>query len=155
MKKVEVELAEGMYDFIQKLVEEENYKTIEEFISSSVSLLAQLHGYGEKTEGKNLSEIIVDLIVSKIGVGKEEIKKVKTIVKDFKIPNKDLILEAFGSSKFMFEDAIFASCQFAVLKQGNAPISKEEFSRSMQQMEEAGILKQIQQGEKIMWKKIE
>ncbi|MHA1223657.1 MAG: hypothetical protein ACTSP3_10535 [Candidatus Heimdallarchaeaceae archaeon] len=53
MKKVEVELAEGMYDFIQKLVEEENYQTIEEFISSSVSLLAQLHGYGEKTEGKN------------------------------------------------------------------------------------------------------
>jgi uncharacterized protein YneF (UPF0154 family) len=55
----------------------------------------------------------------------------------------------------MFEDAIFASCQFATLKQGNPPITKEEFARSLKQMGDAGILTQIKQGEKMMWKRNE
>jgi len=53
----------------------------------------------------------------------------------------------------MFEEAIFAACQFAALKQGNAPISKEEFIKSLKQMTKAGILTQIQQGDKTMWKR--
>lgn len=155
MKSLEITIPEGLHDFIQKLVDEGNFESVESFISNSVAILAELHGYGKQTEGKDLSELIVDLIISKVGTGEKELQKVKTVVKDFKIPNKDLILEAYGSSKFMFEDAIFASCQFATLKQGNQPISKEEFNKSMQKMEEAGILKQINQGDKIMWKKID
>ena len=55
----------------------------------------------------------------------------------------------------MYEDAIFASCQFAALKQGNPPLSKEEFIKTLEKMDEAEILTQIKQGDKIMWKKIE
>ncbi|MCG3220533.1 MAG: hypothetical protein H7641_04050, partial [Candidatus Heimdallarchaeota archaeon] len=79
--------------------------------------------------------------------------KAKAIDQD--IPNQDLILESFGSAKFMYEDAIFASCQFAALKQGNPPLSKEGFIKTLEKMEEAGILTQIKQAEKNMWKKLE
>ncbi|MBY9000229.1 MAG: hypothetical protein KGD64_04890 [Candidatus Heimdallarchaeota archaeon] len=155
MKPLEINVSEGLYDYIQKLVDENNFESIESFIQQATFLLAELHGFGEKTDGKGLNDVIADLIISKIGSNEGEIQKVKTVVKDFKIPNKDLILESFSSSKFMFEDAIFASCQFAVLKQGNPPITKEEFARSLNQMEEAGILTKIQQGEKMMWKRNE
>jgi Arc/MetJ-type ribon-helix-helix transcriptional regulator len=155
MKPIEITIPEGLYNYIQKLVNENNFESIESFVKQATFLLAELHGFGEQTEGKGLNDIITDLIISKIGSSKGEIQKVKTVVKDFKIPNKDLIIESFSSSKFMFEDAIFASCQFAALKQGNPPVTKEEFARSLNQMEEAGILTQIKQGEKMMWKRNE
>ncbi len=155
MKPIEITIPEGLYNYLQKLVDENNFESIESFIQQATFLLAELHGFGEQTKGKGLNDIISDLIISKIGSTKGEIQKVKTVVKDFKIPNKDLIIESFSSSKFMFEDAIFASCQFAALKQGNPPITKEEFARSLKQMDEAGILTQIKQGEKMMWKRNE
>lgn len=153
MKPIEIKIPEGLYNYVQKLVDENYFESIESFVQQATFLLAELHGFSEQTEGKGLNDIIADLIISKIGSSKGEIQKVKTVVKDFKIPNKDLVIESFSSSKFMFEDAIFASCQFAVLKQGNPPITKEEFARSLKQMEEAGILTQIKQGEKMMWKR--
>ena len=155
MKPVEISIPEGLYTYIQQLVDNGIFESVESFIQQSAFLIAELHGYSEQTKGKKLNDIITDLIISKIGSSNGEIQKVKTVVKDYKIPNKDLILESFSSSKFMFEDAIFASCQFAVLKQGNPPITKEEFTRSLKQMEEAGILTQIKQGEKMMWKRNE
>ncbi len=155
MKSIEITIPEGLYNYIQKLVDEKYFESIESFVQQAAFLLAELHGFGEQSKGKGLKDIIADLIVSKISSSKGEIQKVKTVVKDFKIPNKDLIIESFSSSKFMFEDAIFASCQFAALKQGNPPVTKEEFARSLKQMEEAGILTQIKQGEKMMWKRNE
>ena len=97
------------------------------------------------------------MITSKIDADKKEDQKVqtvvKTVVKTVEIPNKDLIMETYGSSKFMFEDAIFAACQFTALKQGKPPLSKEEFHKSMEKMEEAGVLSKMEQGGKILWKK--
>lgn len=155
MKSIEIKIPEGLYNYLQKLVDEKSFESIESFVQQATFLLAELHGFGKQTEGKGLSDIIADLIISKIGYTKAEVQKVKTVVKDFKIPNKDLIIESFSSSKFMFEDAIFASCQFAALRQGNSPVTKEEFARSLKQMEEAGILTQIKQGDKMMWKRNE
>ena len=62
-------------------------------------------------------------------------------------------METYGSSKFMFEDAIFAACQFTALKQGKPPLSKEEFYKSMEKMEDAGVLSKMEQGGKTLWKK--
>ncbi len=155
MKSLEIKIPEGLYKHIEKLVEEENFESVETFVSHALHWLAELHGFGEPIEGKGLSDMIADQIATKVETKDKEVKKEKPVVKNHDIPNTDLILESYGSSKFMFEDAIFASCQFAAMKQGNAPLSKEEFLKSLQQMEEAGILTQIQQGEKIMWKKNE
>lgn len=155
MKSLEIKIPEGLYKHIEKLVEEENFESVETFVSHALHWLAELHGFGESIEGKGLSDMIAGQIDTKKEIKVNEIKTVKPAVKDHDIPNTDLILESYGSSKFMFEDAIFASCQFAAMKQGNPPLSKEEFSKTLQKMEEAGILTQIQQGEKIMWKKNE
>ena len=155
MKELEIKIPEGLYKHIEKLVEEEKFESVETFVSHSLHWLAELHGFGESIAGKGLSDMIASQVTTKVETEEKEIKKEKSIVKDHDIPNSDLILESYGSSKFMFEDAIFASCQFAAMKQGNPPLSKEEFSKTLQQMEEAEILTQIQQGEKIMWKKNE
>ena len=170
MKSLEINIPEGLFDYITKLVEEKSFESVESYIAHASQWLAELYGFGEQTEGKSLSNLIVDLIVSNINkeaksiqkaavvkeVDDEEVKAVpKAAKKTAEIPNQDLILESFGSSKFMFEDAIFASCQFAALKQGNPPLSKEEFQKSLHQMEEAGILMNIKQGEKLMWKRID
>lgn len=168
MKSLEIDIPEGLFEYITKLVEEKSFESVESYIVHASQWLAELYGFGEQTEGKSLSNLIVDLIVSKISKEAKPIQKAvatkeaakddveeapKTVPKATDIPNQDLILESFGSSKFMFEDAIFASCQFAALKQGNPPLSKEVFQKSLQQMEEAGILMNIKQGEKLMWKR--
>ena len=169
MKTLEINIPEGLLDYLQELVDEGNFESVEVFISHASYWLAELYGFGEKTEGKSLSDLIAEQIISK--TGKEEkvapkaepqaapkaepqaAPKAKAIDQD--IPNQDLILESFGSAKFMYEDAIFASCQFAALKQGNPPLSKEGFIKTLEKMEEAGILTQIKQAEKNMWKKLE
>ena len=167
MTTLEINLPDGLLDYLQKLVDAGNFESVESFVSHASYWLAELYGFGEQTEGKNLSDLIAEQITSKtrplekatpkpekkVAPKTEEKTVPKATTQD--IPNQDLVLESFGSSKFMYEDAIFASCQFAALKQGNPPLSKEEFLKTMEKMEEAEILTQIKQGEKIMWKKIE
>jgi len=169
MKTLETKIPEGLLSYIQKLVDEGNFESVESFISHASYWLAELYGFGEQTEGRSLSDLITELIISKTNkvekvvtktepqVESEAEPKVTSQVKKvgLDIPNQDLILESFGSAKFMYEDAIFASCQFAALKQGNPPLSKEELIKSLENMEEAGILTQIKQAEKTMWKKME
>ncbi|MFW9852069.1 MAG: hypothetical protein ACFFDS_03955 [Candidatus Thorarchaeota archaeon] len=155
MKELEIKIPEGLYKHIEQLVEEGKFESVETFVSHALHRLAELHGFGESIEGKGLSDMMAGQVATKVETKEKEIKTEKPAVKDHDIPHSDLVLESYGSSKFMFEDAIFASCQFAAMKQGNPPISKEEFSKTLNQMEETGVLTQIQQGEKIMWKKNE
>ncbi len=159
MNPLEIEISDKLNEYIQKLVDDGNFESTEAFAKHAIYWLAELYGFGEQYKGKSLSNLISEIIGSKTRApasSVQEVKtEVKTVVKDLKIPNKDLIIESYSSSKFMFEDAIFASCQFAALKQGSPPISKEEFAKSLEQMEEAGILSRIQKGDKIMWKRIE
>ena len=153
MKSLEIDVPEGLFAYITKLVEEKKFDSVETFLTHASHWLAELYGFGKQSDGKSLSGLIVDLIVSNVGKEEKQVQQEETDVTDLDIPNKDLIMESYGSSKFMFEDAIFASCQFAALKQGNQPLSKEEFLESLQKMKEAGILVKITQGEKLMWKR--
>jgi hypothetical protein len=169
MKTLEIEIPEGLFDYLQKLVEDEKFESIESFVSHASYWLAELYGFGEQSEGKRLGDLIAEQIVSKTNKvekiapkvapqeapKKEPEKAPQTKKTDQDIPSQDLILESFGSAKFMYEDAIFASCQFAALKQGNPPISKEELIKSLKKMEEAEVLTQIKQADKTMWKKLE
>lgn len=157
MKNVEVKLPDKLWNFMQNLVDEHEFESVEGFILHASYWVAELYGFSAEAGGKNLSTLIVELITSKVDAGKKEDQKVqtvvKTVVKSVEIPNKDLIMETYGSSKFMFEDAIFAACQFTALKLGKPPLSKEEFHKSMEKMEEAGVLSKMEQGGKILWKK--
>lgn len=157
MKNVEVKLPDKLWNFMQNLVDEHEFESIEGFILHASYWIAELYGFSAEAGGKNLSTLIVELITSKVDAGKKEDQKVqtvvKTVVKSVEIPNKDLIMETYGSSKFMFEDAIFAACQFTALKLAKPPLSKEEFHKSMEKMEEAGVLSKMEQGGKILWKK--
>ncbi|MCG3225474.1 MAG: hypothetical protein H7645_01035 [Candidatus Heimdallarchaeota archaeon] len=167
MKTLEINIPEGLLDYLQKLVDEGNFESVEVFISHASYWLAELYGFGEKTEGKSLSDLIAEQIISKTGkvekvapkaepqAAPKAVPQTAPKAKAIDLPNQDLILESFGSAKFMYEDAIFASCQFAALKQGNPPLSKEEFIKTLEKMEEVGILTQMKQAEKTMWKKLE
>lgn len=153
MKDLEISIPDKLFDFLNKLVEQQVFESVEAFITHATNWIAELYGYTEELSGKNLSDLLVELIVSRIGVEGQPLRKVEKVVKTLEIPNKDLILETFGSSKFMFEDAIFAACQFTSIKQGKKPLSKEEFQKSLEKMEEAGILMKINKDGKIMWKR--
>jgi hypothetical protein len=157
MKDVELKLPDKLWDFMQNLVDGLEFESIEAFMLHASYWVAELYGFSAKAGGKNLSALIVELITSKVDAGKKEDQKVQTVVqtvvKSVEIPNKDLIMETYGSSKFMFEDAIFAACQFTALKQGKPPLSKEEFYKSMEKMEDAGVLSKMEQGGKTLWKK--
>ena len=159
MKSFETKIPEKLHEYIETLVSEESFESVDAFINHAIYWLAELYGFGEQSGGKSLRSMITETVaprvVPKTVSEPKETAPAKKEVKEHDIPNMDLIIESYSSSKFMFEDAIFAACQFAALKQGNPPISKEEFVKSIEQMEKAGILKQIQQGEKIMWKRNE
>lgn len=158
MNPLEINISDKLNEYIQELVDDGNFESSEAFVKHAVYWLAELYGFGEQYKGKSLSAIISELIGTKVKAPAGTAQPVKTETKPVaatvQIPNKDLIIESYSSSKFMFEDAIFAACQFAALKQGSPPISKEEFTKSLEQMEEAGILSRIQQGDKIMWKRL-
>ena len=156
MKSLAAKIPEKLYEYIEELVNEENFESVDSFVNHAIHWLAELYGFGEQSGGTNLKKLIGETVVPEKKIETKEVKKVeKAPVKEHDIPNMDIILESYSSSKFMFEDAIFAACQFAALKQGSPPISKEEFIKSLEKMAEAGILTQIQQGEKTMWKRNE
>jgi hypothetical protein len=157
MAPIEIEISDKLTEYVQKLVDDGNFDSVEAFAKHAIYWLSELYGFGEQYKGKSLSKLLSELVGSKTPAPTQANKAVKTeakpAAKSVDIPNKDLIIESYSSSKFMFEDAIFAACQFAALKQGNPPISKEEFSKSLEQMEEAGILSKIEKGDKTMWKR--
>lgn len=159
MAPIEIEISEKLTEYIQQLVDDGNFESVEAFAKHAIYWLSEMYGFGEQYKGKSLSKLISEIIGSRTPVAVKTTQEVKLeskpITKSVDIPNKDLIIESYSSSKFMFEDAIFAACQFAALKQGNPPISKEEFSKSLDQMESAGILSRIEKGEKVMWKRNE
>ncbi len=154
MKSFDAKIPEKLYEYIEKLVSENNFESVDSFVNHAIHWLAELYGFGEQSGGKSLKKMIGETVAPEKKTYTKEVKKEEKVsVKEHDIPNMDIILESYSSSKFMFEDAIFAACQFAALKQGSSPISKEEFVKSLEQMAEAGILTQIQQGEKTMWKR--
>ena len=159
MSPIEIEISDKLSEYVQKLVDDGNFESIEAFARHAIFWLAELYGFGEQYKGKSLSKLLSELINTKTPVPASIAPTVKTQAKPTTnsrdIPNKDLILESYSSAKFMFEDAIFAACQFAALKQGSPPISKEEFTKSLEQMAEAEILSRIEKGDKIMWKRNE
>jgi len=159
MAPIEIEISEKLTEYIQQLVDDGNFESVEAFAKHALYWLSELYGFGEQYKGKSLSKLLSEIVGSKSPAPLKTVQEVKTeakpATKSVDVPNKDLIIESYSSSKFMFEDAIFASCQFAALKQGNPPISKEEFTKSLEQMEKAGILSRIEKGDKIMWKRIE
>jgi hypothetical protein len=159
MSPIEIEISDKLTEYVQKLVDDETFESIESFAKHAIFWLAELYGFGEQYKGKSLSKLISELINSttpvSAGTAQEVKPKAKPIAKGHDIPNKDLIIESYSSAKFMFEDAIFAACQFAALKQGSPPISKEDFTKSLEKMEEIGILSRIEKGDKIMWKRNE
>jgi len=153
VKQLEISVPEGLYEFIQELVNKNYFASVEDFIAHASHWLAELYGFAKTEDGKTINDVIVDLIVSKLGIEGKSIKKVETIVKELEIPNKDLILETFGSAKFMYETAIFTQCQIEVMRKGEKPISEEEFKKSLKLMEEAGILTKIEKNGKVLWKR--
>ena len=155
MKSIDAKIPEKLYEYIEKLVSEENFESIDSFVNHAIHWLAELYGFREQSGGKNLKQLLGETATPEQKTETKEVKKVETPSKKHEIPNMDIILESYSSSKFMFEDAIFAACQFAALKQGSPPISKEEFVKSLEQMAEAGIITKIQQGDKTMWKRNE
>jgi predicted transcriptional regulator len=158
MAPIEIEISEKLNEYVQKLVDDGNFESVEAFAKHAIYWLSELYGFGEQYKGKSLSKLLSEIVGSKAHTPKttQETKiEAKPVAKSVDIPNKDLIIESYSSSKFMFEDAIFAACQFAALKQGNPPISKEEFTKSLDQMAEAGILSKIEKGDKTMWKRNE
>ncbi len=154
LKTLEINLPDNLYEFIQGLVDSKKIESVESFIIHAVMGLSELYGYGAKEDEKSLSNIIVEHIISKIGSqASGSIKKVETIVKERQIPNMSLIMEAFGASKFMYSDALYTACVFSRMKKGDPPLSTEEFNKSLEEMEEAGVLTKIEKDGKIMWKK--
>ena len=69
MKTLEINIPEGLLDYLQELVDEGNFESVEVFISHASYWLAELYGFGEKTEGKSLSDLIAEQIISKTGTG--------------------------------------------------------------------------------------
>ena len=50
MKSIEITIPEGLYNYIQKLVDEKYFESIESFVQQASFLLSELHGFGEQTE---------------------------------------------------------------------------------------------------------
>jgi len=153
LKQFNLNLPDELYSFIEKKVEEGKFTSIEHFILHAVSGLAELYGFSETITGKKLSDLLTDIFSSKISTITPSVQKVETVVKEHKIPNMNLILESFSSSKFMYEDALYTACVFSRMKKGEQPLSKEEFTKTLSEMEKAGVLSKIEQNGKLMWKR--
>lgn len=152
MPSIELEISEELNNFISQLVKDKKFESVETFIMHSAYWLGELYGFSELDGGKNILSLIKSLMgqpMTKTGKmasdGDMEVK--------IDIPHMDLIIENYGSSKYMFEDALYTSCVFSRMKKGESPISKEEFNSTLEKMKDAGLLSKLEKDNKIMWKK--
>jgi len=153
LKQFNLNIPDELYSFMEKKVEEGKFSSVEQFILQAVSGLAELYGFSKTITGKSLPDLLTDIFSSKIRETMPTVQKVETVVKEHKIPNMNLILESFSSSKFMYEDALYTACVFSRMKKGEQPLSKEEFAKTLSEMEKAGLLGKIEQNGKLMWKR--
>ena len=84
MKTLEIKIPDGLSDYLQKLVDEGNFESVEAFVSHASYWLAELYGFGEQTEGKSLSDLIAEQIVSKTNKVEKVVPKAEP-----KAPPKD------------------------------------------------------------------
>ncbi len=140
VSEIVIKLPREIINFIENLVEKGLFESLEDFISHATRLLAEFYGLpGESVLKKIFSNLNLGLKPSTLGLGEKE----------------QLILDAFGKSKFVYEDELYMLVRKEAMVRGIAPMSKEDFDKSLENLIKNGILERIKHGNETLIRKKE
>ena len=148
-----ISLPKVLAGFIRDLVEKEIVVSAEEFIAYATRTMADQYGFSGFIGGKvKASEHVTSKIAEKpvevtsAPVSAPSVKKAE--ISDIEAA----VLDAFGSSSFMFADELFIKHVFGMSQGGKKPFEKDEFIASIESLERKRMLEKFEKGGKIFWK---
>lgn len=138
--KITLEIPGEIYNFIQALVEKGLFKDIEDFVLHSIRLLSEFYGLpGESILRKVLAALAPVQPTTKVGLGEKE----------------QIILDAFGKSRFVYQDELYMLVRKEAVVRGSQPMSREEFEEALENLIREGMLEKIQHGNDVLIRKKE
>ena len=139
-KEVTVKIPRELFNFIEKLVNQGLFKDTEDFVYHAIRLLSEFYGL--------TGESILNKIISQLGLGIT--KKVSDLSE-----KEQMILDAFGKSKFVYEDELYILTRKEAIVRRMPPMSREEFDESLEKLINRGILERIKHGNETLIRKRE
>jgi Arc/MetJ-type ribon-helix-helix transcriptional regulator len=154
-----VSLPKALVRFLKDLVEKEIVASAEEFIAYATRTMADQYGFSGFIGGKvKTSELVTAKIeekpveVTSSPVSAPAVEKAPSVKKAEISDVEASVLDAFGSSSFMFADELYIKHVFAVSQAGKKPFEKNEFIEGVESLERKGMLEKYEKEGKTFWK---
>ncbi len=162
-----VSLPKALARFIKDLVEKEIVISAEEFIAYATRSMADQYGFSSFIGGKVKTSEPSGAKVSQPIAAKVEEKPVEAtpspvsapvVEKAPSVKKADIsdveaaILDAFGSSAFMFSEELYIKHVFGMSQIGKKPFEKGEFMEGLENLERKKMLEKHEKEGKIFWK---
>ncbi len=161
MTSITIDLPPKLHGAIEQLVEKGYFTSMEDFALHATRLLAEIYGIAADNGGVKLFDKLksaqttthvagVSVTTGGIGAGGSSRASSSTTISD----EEQVVLDAFGSAKYEFENTLFMQYQMDALRTGQKPMPKEEFIKLLESLSSKGVLERFTQNNKTMWKKI-
>ena len=154
-----ISLPKVLARFLRDLVEKEIVASAEEFIAYATRTMADQYGFSGFIGGKvKTSEPITTKIVEKpveitpSPVSAPMVEKAPSVKKAEIADVEAAVLDAFGSSSFMFADELYIKHVFGMSQAGKKPFEKDEFIAGIESLEMKRMLEKFEREGKIYWK---
>lgn len=154
-----VSLSKVLARFIRDLVEKEIVISVEEFIAYATRTMADQYGFSGFIGGKvKTSESVTPKIAEKpvevtpSPFSAPAVERAPSVKKAEISDVEATVLDAFGSSSFMFADELFIKHVFGMSQAGKKPFEKNEFIEGIESLERKGMLEKFEKDGKVFWK---
>ncbi len=162
MTSISIDLPSKLHEAIEQLVEKGYFSSMEDFALHAIRLLAEIYGVAADNGGVKLFDKLKPAqAVSSTAKASVASRRVETggisgratsstAVSD----DEQVVLDAFGSAKYEFENTLFMQYQMDALRTGQKPMTRERFIELLESLQSKGILERFTQNNKTMWKRI-
>ena len=160
MTSITIDLPPKLHGAIEQLVEKGYFSSLEDFALHATRLLAEIYGIAADEGGVKLfdklkpAQVATSFAGSNTGLGGTSAGGTRASSSSMISDEEQVVLDAFGSAKYEFENTLFMQYQMDALRTGQKPMPKEQFIELLESLQAKGVLERFTQNNKTMWKKL-
>jgi len=140
-----IDLPQGFINFIQSLVENGSFASVEAFMDYAIHVVADLYGFSESVGGKSLASALATVVPAAAP---------ESGARTGPSPEEDAVLEAF-TSKLELEEALYMNHVMTQMQAGQRPIEKDDFNAAVETLIKRGQIQKLEQADKVYLKLID
>ena len=149
MATVKVDVPEGILNFINKLVSQGQFGSIEEFVTTAIRSYSELYGYPEDTGG------LKSALITILGGTESQVSESTSSSKKSGLTELEQeILDAFQGATYEFETALYGTYQMNCIRTGVPPTPKDDFIKVLEGLKSKGVLDKGESMGKVIWRVI-